>query len=150
MTPKIVGVIAVSLAAAAIAVVLIVQRNSAGRVKDNVPESEVIDKLVVDYAYRALEQLGKSAVTNCGVQLVGQEADVTARVQVDKQLFRFSKVNFKRTGWTPELSDCVNKTFEGVERNPSTDGLAFKFPEGSEYEVDVRLAFASPTLNYTD
>lgn len=147
MNSRTLGVAAVVLAAVAIATVLIVQR----RPKPAEPVAttgEAIDKLVIDYAYQTMESVSKTAVAKCGLELGGQEADVTARVNVQNQVVTLSKVRFSQSAWNQQMMDCVTGAFEGHQRSPTADGVVAKFPEGSEYELDVHLAFASPTLQY--
>ncbi len=147
MNSRTLGIAAVVLAAAAIAIVLVVQ----SRQKQAEPvavSGEVIDKLVIDYAYQSMESLSRAAVTKCGIELAGQEADVTARVNVENQVVTLSKVRFTQSAWNQQTMECVTSAFEGQQRSPTADGVTTKFPEGSEYELDAHLAFASPTLQY--
>ena len=146
MNSRTLGVAAVVLAAVAIATVLIVQRRP--KVEPAASTGDVIDKLVIDYAYQSMEAFSKSAVTACGIELGGQEADVTAVVKVQNQVITLSKVHFTQSAWTQQMMDCVTEAFEGKQRNPTADGVTTKFPEGSEYELDAHLAFVAPTLQY--
>jgi len=147
MNSRTLGVAAVVLAAVAIATVVIVQRRPKAAAPI-VTSAEAIDKLVIDYAYQTMEGLSKGAVTKCGLELAGQEADVTARVNVQNQVVTLSKVRFTQSAWNQQTMDCVTGAFEGHQRSPTADGVAARFPEGSEYELDVHLAFATPTLQY--
>lgn len=147
MNSRTLGVAAVVLAAVAIATVLIVQRRPKPA-EPVVSTGETIDKLVIDYAYQSMESISKTAVTRCGVELGGQEADVTARVNVQNQVVTLSKVHFTQSAWTQQMMECVTQAFEGQQRSPTADGVVTKFPEGSEYELDAHLAFVAPTLQY--
>lgn len=149
MNSRTLGILAVALAAVAIATTLIVRQQSAKPVEQT-PSTDSVDKLVIDYAFHTMQLLAKSAVTRCGLDLDGQEADVTARVNVTNQVLHLSKVRFTQNAWSSEKMACVTREFEGQERNPMTDGVREKFPEGSEYEFDAHLAFVKPTLQYTE
>lgn len=145
------GLVAVTLAAIAIAAIIVDVRkgHSAKPVdKATAANADVLDKMVVDYAFQTLEGLTKSAVTSCGIDLVGQEADVTVKVRIEGPVMKFSDVRFGQSTWTNDRKGCVTKTFEGAERSPASDGVATKFPDGSEYEVDAHLSFLTPTLQY--
>jgi hypothetical protein len=91
---------------------------------------------------------GAESTAGSPLELAGQEADVTARVSVENQVVTLSKVHFTQSAWNQQTMECVTSAFEGQQRSPTADGVTTKFPEGSEYELDAHLAFASPTLQY--
>jgi hypothetical protein len=126
------------------------QRRTFAQPDAQTPSTDTLDRLVIDYAFQTMQnQLARDAVASCGVDLSHQEADVSARVTVEAQNIRISKVRFTRNEWTPERLACVTGVFEGRERRPSSDGINTRFPEGSEYEFDAHLDFAAPALQYT-
>lgn len=149
MTPKIVGVIAVSLAAAAVAVALILSRPAPLPPQASLEGADTTDRMVVDYAYQSMSKLAGTAVANCGTDLVGKQLDVTTRFRVEKQTIHFVDLRVNQTGLTDLQVACVRKVIEGAKRSPKEDGVKHAFPEDSEYEMDATLAFATPTLDYT-
>ncbi|MBM4778476.1 MAG: hypothetical protein GQE15_12310 [Archangiaceae bacterium] len=142
------GIAALLLSAIAIAAIVVDLRHESKPATPVTPP-EVIDKLVIDYAFQVMESLSKGAVSSCGTELAGQEADVTARVSVANQTLTFTSVRFVKSEWNPPLMDCVTKAFEGQKREPKADNVRTKFPDNAEYEFEAHLAFATPTLQYT-
>ncbi len=153
MSSRSVGTNAIILAAVAIAAVFFVesrQSRAAARPEQEALSTDTLDRMVIDYAFQTMQnQLAREAVASCGVDLSRQEADVSARVTVEKQSIRISKVRFTKNEWTAERLACVTGAFEGRERAPSSDGIRTRFPEGGEYEFDAHIDFAAPTLQYT-
>jgi uncharacterized protein YaiE (UPF0345 family) len=152
MSSRNIGVVAVALAAVGIAgAVALSQR---GKVPEErraaAPSSETLDKMVVDYAFQAMNGFARQAVATCGPDLAGQEADVRARVVVKGSAVVLTEVKFAQGAWTPERLHCVTGAFEGQQRDAAADGVRTKFPDGSEYEVDARIAFQTPTLQYSE
>lgn len=143
------GIAAVLLSGIAIAAIVVDLRGHDSKPATPVTPPEIVDKLVVDYAFQVMETLSKAAVSSCGTELAGQEADVTARVSVENQMLTFTSVRFVKSEWNPPLMECVTKAFEGQKRDPKADNVRTKFPESAEYEFEAHLAFAAPTLQYT-
>ncbi|MCU0696323.1 MAG: hypothetical protein MUC96_07335 [Myxococcaceae bacterium] len=153
MSPRNLGVVAVALAAVGIAGAVAVSQR--GRQVDEparalTPSNEALDKMVIDYAFQAMNGFGRQAVASCGSDLAGQEADVTAKVIVRGTAVVLTEVKFGQPAWNEERLKCVTGAFEGQQRDASADGVRTKFPDGSEYEVDARIAFQMPTLQYSE
>ncbi|MBL8922712.1 MAG: hypothetical protein JNJ54_27940 [Myxococcaceae bacterium] len=143
-----VGIVAVLLAAIAVGGVLFSVKPA--RPAEASVSSEVLDRLVMDYAFQVMRQETKQAVAKCGTDLGGQEADVTVVVSVTDATLHLSKVRLTQNAWTQERLGCVASVFEGYSRRPTDDGVKAKFPENSEYELDARLYFERPTLQYSE
>lgn len=143
------GIAAVLLSGIAIAAIVVDLRGRESKPAAPVTPPEIVDKLVIDYAFQVMETLTKGAVSSCGTELAGQEADVTARVSIVNQTLTFTSVRFVKSEWNPPLMECVTKAFEGQKREPKADNVRTKFPENAEYEFEAHLAFAAPTLQYT-
>lgn len=143
-----VGIVAVLLAAIAVGGVLFSVKPA--RPAETTPSSDALDRLVMDYAFQVMRQETKQAVAKCGTDLAGQEADVTVVVSVKDSTLHLSKVRLTQSAWSQDRLGCVASVFEGYSRSPSSDGVKTKFPENSEYELDARLHFERPTLQYSE
>ncbi|MDX2013611.1 MAG: hypothetical protein SFW67_25685 [Myxococcaceae bacterium] len=153
MSPRNIGVLAVVLAAVGVAgAVALSQRTRPldDEPRAAAPSNETLDKMVIDYAFQAMNGFGRQAVASCGPDLAGQEADVSAKVTVKGSAVVLSQVKFGQSAWSEERVKCVTGAFEGQQRDASADGIRTRFPDGSEYEVDARIAFQLPTLQYSE